>query len=328
MTAATMTQTTAQPIIQEQGYGIYQIDADYVAPGVACVYLIREGDRLALVEAGTANTVPHILAAIEQLGLTPDHLDYVMPTHIHLDHAAGAGAVMQACPNAQLIIHPRGASHMIDPAKLEAGTRAVYGDEKYDELYGQLIPISEDRVTQAGDMFSFDFNGRTLTFMDTPGHAKHHFCIHDSRSNSVFSGDTFGLSYRMFDTDDGQILHFVTTTPVHFDPEAMRESIHRIANMKPEAVYLTHYGPVQNDRIRIEHLLDSLDAFVEIALNEKGQPEQRTERMTQAIADWLIAKALSIKPDLDEQTARKWLATDADLNAQGLEVWLQKQEAA
>lgn len=306
--------------------GIMQIDADYVAEGLASVYLIRQGDRLALIETGTANTVPHVLAAIAELGLTPEHVDWIILTHIHLDHAAGAGALMEKCPNAKLVVHPRGAAHMIDPAKLEAGTKAVYGEDNYRKLYGALIPVPASRVVEATDGFTLDFNGRTFTFLDTPGHALHHVCIHDSLSDSVFSGDTFGLSYRVFDHAQGGILLFVTTTPVHFDPQAMRASIERIAALKPAAVYLTHYGPVAADEHNVQHLLASLDAFVAIAEAEKGQPEGRTGRMAEAISNWLLARVREINPDMDEAFSRRWLATDAELNAQGLEVWLSRQE--
>ncbi|MCY0964617.1 MBL fold metallo-hydrolase [Parathalassolituus penaei] len=314
--------------VREFPHGIFRIDADYVLPGVACVYLLREGDRLALIETGTANTVPHVLAAIAALGLTPEHLDYVIPTHIHLDHAAGAGALIAQCPNARLVIHPRGAGHMINPEKLEAGTLAVYGEALYRKLYGSLVPVPEDKVTVAPDNFTLDFNGRTLTFLDTPGHALHHFCIHDSASQSVFSGDTFGLSYRQFDTDDGRVFLFVTTTPVHFDPQAMRASIERIAALQPEQVYLTHFGPVNADADNLQQLLASLDAFVAIANAERGQSEGRHGRMRDALMNWFLQQVQARQIPVRESFVRQWLATDADLNAQGLEVWLQRQEKA
>lgn len=306
-------------------YGITQIDADYIAPGIACVYLLREGDRLAIIETGTANTVPHIKKAIEQEGLELKNVDWIIPTHIHLDHAAGAGELMRQCPNASLVIHPRGAPHLIDPAKLEAGTMAVYGEEKYRKLYGNLIPIDASRVIEAPDNFTVDFNGRTLTFLDTPGHALHHFCIHDESSNAIFSGDTFGLSYKVFD-HEGKSLNFVTTTPVHFDPDAMRASILRLANKNPSAIYLTHYGPTAASEPYVNQLLESLDAFVHAGESERGQPEGRIDRLTQWILDWLIQRLETLGLEADESFARQWLATDANLNAQGIDVWLKRQE--
>lgn len=317
----------SSPISYPFPHGITQIDADYVAPGVASIYLIRQGDRLALIETGTVNSIPSVMSVIENQGLSADNVDWIIPTHIHLDHAAGAGELMHLCRNAKLVIHPRGASHMIDPSKLEAGTRAVYGDETYDKLYGKLRPIDADRVIQAPDNHEVDFNGRTLTFLDTPGHALHHFCIHDSASNSVFTGDTFGLSYRQFDTED-QVFLFVTTTPVHFDPEAMQSSINRLTELKPDYAYLTHYGPIEPTETNLTQLEESLRTFVEIAENELGKPEGRVDRMAQAISDWLWNKAQSIGSPVDEAFARKWLKTDSDLNAQGLDVWLRRREKA
>ena len=309
-------------------HGIFLIDADYVAPGLAAVYLIRQGDRLALIETGTASTVPHVLAQIQALGLTPDDVDWIILTHIHLDHAAGAGALMQHCPNARLVVHPRGAAHMIDPAKLEAGTMAVYGEENYHRLYGRLIPVAAERVVEAHDGMTLDFNDRTFTFSDTPGHALHHVCIYDSASHGLFSGDTFGLSYRQFDDDDGGVLLFVTTTPVHFDPQAMRASIERIVALQPAQVYLTHYGAVTPSEQNVQQLLASLDAFVALAEAEKDQPEGRVARIAAGISDWLLARIHERRPDLAEDFCRRWLATDADLNAQGLDVWLRRQEKA
>jgi len=305
-------------------HDIYQVDADYIAPGLAGIYLLKQNNHLAVIETGTANTVEHILQAISQLQLTPADVDLIILTHIHLDHAAGAGALMQRCPNAKLLVHPRGVRHMIDPAKLEAGTMAVYGEEKYRQLYGKLVPVEESRVMAVSDNTTVDFHGRTFTFLDTPGHALHHVCIHDSISNGVFSGDTFGLSYRQFDGDDGSVLLFVTTTPVHFDPLAMRGSIERIDALNPSNIYLTHYGRIQPNRKNIDQLLASLDAFVAIAEKERNTPEGRTGRMAQAISDWLYARIQERNLPLNEDFCRRWLETDADLNAQGLEVWLSR----
>lgn len=313
-----------KPIVKQHPNGVYQIDANYIAPGVACVYLVRQDDRLALIETGTVNTVPHVLQVIDDLGLTPEHLDYVMPTHVHLDHAAGAGAMLAHCPNAKLVIHPRGAAHMIDPSKLEAGTRSVYGDEAYERLYGALTPADAERVVEAPDNFSVELAGRTLTCLDTPGHARHHFCVHDSGSNSIFTGDTGGISYRQFDGENDEVFWFVTTTPVQFDPVAMRHSIERLLSLSPEYLYLTHYGSVRPTPEKVERLLQSLDAFTVIAEAERATPEGRAERMGTQVMDWMLEQVRQRHSDVDEAFARQWLATDAKLNAQGMDVWLQR----
>ena len=313
-------------MINQHPHGITRIDADYVAPGLACVYLLREGDRLALIETGAAATVAQVLEEIGRQGLTPEAMDYIILTHIHLDHAAGAGELMRLCPNAKLVVHPRGAPHMISPEKLEAGTRAVYGDEEYERLYGALVPVPVERVIEATDGMTIDWQGRELSFLDTPGHALHHVVIHDKRSNVVFTGDTFGLSYRQFDRPDGRFLLFVTTTPVHFDPQAMARSIDRIAALTPEAVALTHYDLIPFSDGAVLQLSESLQAFTELALTAQGSGEARVAEVAAGILDWLTGRAMSMGNGLTESAVREWLAMDARLNAQGLEVWLNRRE--
>ncbi|WP_455217384.1 MBL fold metallo-hydrolase, partial [Kaarinaea lacus] len=196
-------------------YGITQLDAEYIRPGVAALYLLQQGGQVAIIETGTTLSVPAVITALEQRGLSSQDVAYVIPTHVHLDHAGGAGELMSICPNAQLVIHPYGAKHMIDPSRLVEGTIAVYGEEKFKKLYGDLKPIQEDRVVEAPDNFELLFNGRKLSFLDTPGHARHHFCVYDDTSRGIFSGDTFGISYPQLGTGRGPFI-FPTTTPVQF----------------------------------------------------------------------------------------------------------------
>ena len=207
--------------------GVYCLDAEYVQPGVAAIYLLEQHGQLCIIETGTSLSLPLVEQAIASLGLSPGDVAYIIPTHIHLDHAGGAGALMRACPQAQLIIHPRGAAHMVDPAKLIAGTIAVYGEQNYQRLYGEVVPVDETRMIIADDGFSLEFNGRTLEFVDTPGHALHHFCVVDSMSRGVFTGDTFGIAYPQLATAAGPFI-FATTTPTHFDPDALLNSINRV----------------------------------------------------------------------------------------------------
>ena len=212
------------PRFDDLGDGILCIDTGLYRHGLAACYLIRERERLALVDTGTAHTVPRLLELIAARGLSPEQVKYVIPTHVHLDHAGGAGALMAACPNARLVIHPKGVTHMIDPAKLTAGASAVYGEEAFARDFGELIPIEGERVIPATDGMELDLAGRSLTFIDTPGHANHHGCLFDTRGRGFFTGDTFGISYRELDTENGPFL-FAPTTPVAFDPEAWLESV-------------------------------------------------------------------------------------------------------
>lgn len=304
-------------------HGISVIDAHYVQAGVASIYIVVQEKKVTLIETGTAHSVPYILIALEELGFTADDVDYVIPTHIHLDHAAGAGDLLQHCTNAKLVIHPRGAPHMIDPQRLEAGTMAVYGKEKYRQLYGKLKPIAKQRILIAEDGFELDFNGRLLRFIDTPGHALHHFCIYDPQSEGIFTGDTFGVAYKAFATSVGEFI-FATTTPVHFDPEAMLASIDKLLALKPKFMYLTHFGMIEPTDAVVAQLIKSIHAFVAIAEAEKEDTNGRVARIEQQMMQWLLDQLGELNCVCSIAECRKKLAFDCYLNAQGLDVWLKR----
>ena len=215
-------------------HGISLIDAEYLYPGVVAVYLLQQDDQLAIIETGTANSAANILAVIESHGFSTANVSYIIPTHVHLDHAGGAGALMQQLPNAKALVHPRGAAHLANPAKLIAGTKAVYGDAEFERMYGEIPPIAAERIVEVSDDMRLMLGASELRFIHTPGHALHHYCIVDADSNSVFTGDTFGISYRVFDSEKGAFI-FPATTPVHFDPEQAHASLDRILSFKPDA---------------------------------------------------------------------------------------------
>jgi glyoxylase-like metal-dependent hydrolase (beta-lactamase superfamily II) len=314
-----------QPGYEEVAAGVFCIETGLYRHGLAACYLVREGDRLAFVDTGTAHTVPGLLALVAHLGHTPAQVDYVIPTHVHLDHAGGAGDLMAACPNATLVVHPKGAPHLIDPAKLTAGATAVYGEEGFARDFGHLVPVPEARVKVAEDGMRVALAGRELTFVDTPGHANHHGCIFDASTRGFFSGDTFGISYREFDNANGPLL-FAPTTPVAFDPDAWLRSIDRILAFEPEAVYLTHYGRVDHPADLADVLRASVRAFAELALAEEKSPEEgRGERLKEQVAHHLIERVQAHGCDMDEGRIRDILAVDMELNAQGLEVWLARR---
>jgi glyoxylase-like metal-dependent hydrolase (beta-lactamase superfamily II) len=279
-----------------------------------------------LIDTGTAHTAPGLLGVIEELGLTPEHVDYVIPTHVHLDHAGGAGALIAACPNATLVTHPKGAPHLIDPAKLAAGAIAVYGEEAFARDFGDLQPIPEARVVAAGDGQTFELADRALSFIYTPGHANHHGCIFDAGSGGLFTGDTFGISYREFDTVAGPWL-FAPTTPVAFDPEAWQRSLDRMLALNPVAAFLTHFGRVDAPAQQADQLRRSIRDLAAIALEQADLPQtERKEHIKDAIAAHLLADARAHGCQLDESRVRALLAVDLELNAQGLEVWLKRRE--
>ena len=308
----------------DYGQGIHVLDTGYLRPGLAAVHLIIEAGRVALVDTGTRHGVPVLLHGLQALGLGPEAVDYILLTHVHLDHAGAAGALMACCPNARLVVHPRGAPHMVDPTRLVAGASAVYGAETFRALYGEILPVAAERVIEAGDGFELDLAGRRLYFLDTPGHARHHLCIHDAASAGVFTGDAFGLSYRELDVD-GRPFIFPTTTPVQFEPEAAHASIDRIMALGPSVAYLTHFGRVADlPRLALDmHAL--LDAFVRLAEAAPADGARRHAWLVAELESLLISRLRRHGCRLSDAALRALLAHDVDLNAQGLGIWLDRR---
>ncbi|MBS1230601.1 MAG: beta-lactamase domain protein [Proteobacteria bacterium] len=307
-----------QLIAYEQG--IYAFDSGYVRPLLAAIHLIVEDGRAAFVDTGTNDSLPAALAALDRLGLTTHSVDYVILSHIHLDHAGGAGAMMRAFPQARLVVHPRGARHMADPSKLIEGASAVYGADEVRRLYGEVLPIAADRIIEATHQFKIDLAGRELLCLDTPGHAKHHICIVDRRTGHIFTGDNFGLSYRELDCDGRQFI-FPTTTPIQFDPPALHASLDLIMSYRPQAVYLTHFSQVKDVAQKALQLHRLIDAHVAIARREKEVSAIRA-----GLADLLLSEARLFGCRLPDADILEVFAPDLDLNAQGLAFWVENEK--
>jgi len=306
---------------RDLGCGISAIDSGYLGNDIAAIYLLRQNDEVAIIETGTKHSLSSINRVLEKEGLSYSNVSYIIPTHVHLDHAAGAGVLMDLCSNAKLVIHPRGARHMIDPSKLIAGTIAVYGEKKFNQLYGELIPIDFDRMIEADDNFILDFCGRELKFIDTPGHARHHFCVWDRLSGAMFTGDTFGVSYREFDTKDGVFI-FPTTTPTQFEPEELIKSIRKIMEYKPKYVCLTHFGAIKPTQEVVRQLIDGINCMSDIAKKHYGQ-EHSEEIIRNAIMRYLL-QILGQMGVRSLNNCKEKLTNDVALNTQGLMHWQQK----
>lgn len=299
---------------------IYTVDALYFQPELASIHLIREKDRIAIVDTGTQYSVPQIKSTLDELGLSFSNVDLVILTHIHLDHAGGASSLMDLCENAQLIVHPKGARHMADPSKLIAGASAVYGEERYAKLYGEIGSIDATRMVEPADGETIDLAGRPLTFIDTPGHANHHHCIIDSKTNSVFTGDTLGVSYRAL-RDEQYAFLMPTTTPVQFDPQALHESIDKVMSHNPAMLYLTHYSALQPTANLIAGLHEQIDDFVMLTQQVDEIDCDFGETLEMELTDYLVTRCINEVSHIDEATALHWLKLDARLNAQGLTFW-------
>lgn len=324
-------------MLSEFGDGIHVVDSGFFRPRLDAIHLIVERGRVAIVDTGVNDSVPRVFEALAGLGLGTESVDWVVLTHVHLDHAGGAGLLMSRLPAARLLVHPRGARHMIDPARLMAGTVAVYGTEAARQMYGEIVPVPAERVVEAPDGFAIELAGRRLEAIDTPGHAKHHLCLVDRKAGIVFAGDTFGLSYRELDQGDRQFV-VPSTTPVQFDPPALHASIDRIAALQPRAVALTHFGPVGDVPRLAADLHRQIDAMVAMARDcaarlgdaaatpAHGAPtETLRECLRDGMRELIFTEARRQGWAADEAELQRIFTLDIPLNADGLVAWLSGQ---
>lgn len=314
-----------QPLTISLDHSIAVIDTGFVREGMAACYLMEHNGAVAIIETGTNFTTPRIMNVLKAKGIAPSQVKYVIPTHVHLDHAGGAGTLMAQLPEATLVAHPRAARHLIDPEKLIAGATAVYGEERFAEMYGVIQPIPEQRVLVAEDGDTVDLAGRQLLFRDTPGHANHHFCVWDELSRGWFTGDTFGISYREMAFPEGRLL-IPTSTPVQFAPQKMIASIELMLSYQPERMYLTHFSVLENPAQYLDTLKAQINAYCDWTLQHLDA-ESRFELLKQGVMDITFQQAQRLKPDISWQQM-DYLALDMELNAQGLDVWASRQQAA
>jgi len=306
------------------GKGILAIDTEYVRPRMDASHLIIDEGRAAFVDVGTWFSVPNLLSTLAAQGLDADAVDYILLTHIHLDHAGGAGRLAAALPRARVLVHPRGVSHIVDPTNLIAATKAVYGEARYAREYAEISGIPATRVGAVEDGQRIALGRRTFEFLHTPGHALHHVSIVDRDSAEVFTGDTFGVSYREFDTAAGEFI-LATTTPTQFDPGQLHASIDRILGLKPTSAYLTHYSRVRNlDKLGLDLHAD-IDAFVAIA-HDVAEAPNRADLMQPRLFEHLFARLETHGYAGGSDEAHALLDGDIALNAAGLHAWLSRRK--
>ncbi|MCW7464734.1 MBL fold metallo-hydrolase [Leptospira levettii] len=301
------------------------IDTEYAdLKQVASAYLIEEEGHGIVVETNTTHAIPKILSVMENQNVSPSNLDYIIVTHVHLDHAGGAWALLESCPNAVLLAHPKTAKHLIDPSLLIKSATAVYGKENFQKLYGEIKPIPKERVRVMEDGEFLDWNGHSFEFIYTKGHANHHFCIYDKKLNGVFTGDSFGISYPHL--ENGKSFIFPTTTPTDFDAKEAIHSIDLILGTGASVCYLTHFGVIQNLKQCAEDLKIGLHLCQNAILELKQVPkENRLSFMGKQVE--LMIKNLANRNAVI-LTEKDWslLRLDVNLNAQGLVYAFERNE--
>lgn len=301
---------------------VITIDCDYIAPRVAAVYILIRRRRAVFIENNTARAVPSMLRVLREQGLRPADVEYAVVTHAHLDHAAGSSALMKACPNAQLLCHPRAARHLIDPTRLVQGTREVYGTDRFAELYGEVGPVPADRVRGIQDGETINWQGEVLEFYHTPGHATHHMVVVDRGSSSVFTGDAFGVAYPLLQRA-GQVV-LPSSPPTDFDADRSIESATRIAELGCDHFYATHFGRMPGTPQEALHELRAgfrlFGKFVEdcAARLQAGTPVAEVERACRAAVDSYVSRRLRRRGLQLSSAEWELLGIDRELNAMGL----------
>lgn len=312
-----------EPRLIRHAEGITTVDAEYVRPGFASVHVLERGGRAAIIDSGANSSVPLIERALELLGIERQHVELLFLTHVHLDHAGGAGLLLQQLPRARVLVHPRGLAHLVDPTRLESATIAVYGQRGFEQLYGRLVPIPAERIAATADGERYRLGPSELSILHTPGHALHHQVLFDPDARALFTGDTFGLSYRELDTEQGALI-VPTTTPTQFDPEQLVASITRLAALQAEALYLTHFGRVTGIPRLARDLCEQIASFVGIA-RRHAEASDAPARIRSEMRELWLARARAHGVLSAEAQVDSWLAPDLELNTQGLVAWLARE---
>lgn len=300
----------------ECGDGIYGTDSFYEREGCTSIYIICNSGRCGIIESAANSSLPHLLSALDELGVDYANVDFLALTHVHLDHAGGAGSYMQKFPNAKLIVHPRGAKHMADPTALIEGVCEVYGKSETERMYGEIIPIDRERIISADDGYVFNIGDKKIITLETPGHAKHHNSYYDESDSVIFSGDAFGVSYSEMQTEKGRWA-IPTTSPVQFSPEDMVSSINKMLALNPKKILLTHFGEVSNISEAAEELCSTVQEYTKIAEAAQGDFKLIKENVKNLHIE--LCKKHNIPNP--EQYTDSILSTDTELNSQGLSCW-------
>ena len=314
---------TLPPFAQALGDGIWCIDTGYHRPHYDAAYLLVDSGRAAFFDTGTNHAVPRLLATLDALGLAREAVDWVIPSHVHLDHAGGAGLLMRELPSAHMLLHPRGLRHLVDPSALQQAVLDIYGPEAVARDYGTLVPVQAERITPTEEGMAVHLGTRRLEFAHTPGHAQHHHCLWDEASGGWFAGDTFGISYREFDSARGPWI-LAISTPVQFDPPALQASVRRLLAKQPRCMHLTHYGRVGDVARLGAELIAGIDRLVTLGLSTPGGPG-RDERLRRALQALYEQDARAHGCTQGDAAVANALAMDLRLNAQGLGLWLDRQ---
>ena len=304
---------------------VITIDCLYRRARHAASFLIIENGEAVFVETNTVHAVPILLDALKQNGIAPEQVRHVIVTHIHFDHAGGASVLLDHCPGADVICHPRAQRHLVDPARLIESAKGVYGADTFERLYMPMHEIAENRVHSVDDGAQLRFGGRTFTFIHTRGHANHHMCIHDSETGGVFTGDAFGVEYDNA-RPGGQPFLLCSAAPTDFDPGEALASVGKIMAFHPSRLFLTHYGELTGVNAAARLLREAIGRLAAVA----GAAADLTLHGQELYAFCAAGVRMAVQEQADAcgvlltQADHAALESHIDINAQGLAIYAKK----
>lgn len=300
-------------------------DFDLNLPERTGTYVLTE-EALTIIETAASPSIPILLEGLKKLALSPADIKYIIVTHIHLDHAGGAGLLLNHCPNAKVIVHPKGARHLEDPTRLIAGAKAVYG-EKFSALFEPILPVPADRLIVKDDQDQLEIaSDCTLVFYDSPGHANHHFSIYYPRENGMFTGDTAGIFYHQL-YRDGVEFYLPTTSPNQFDPDKMLASILMFENMNLDSIYFGHFSMSHSPIEVYSQVRMWLNIFMteaEAAFNRHSDFAERVNLLSNQLFTKVVDH-LAIKGISQDNKVFEVISMDLEVCAMGLIDYLDRR---
>jgi glyoxylase-like metal-dependent hydrolase (beta-lactamase superfamily II) len=306
--------------VTDLGNDVFQIDTRMAGfEGITAGYLIR-GSRPCLVETGTAPSAPVVRDALASLGVGSADLASVVVTHIHLDHAGGAGDIAAMYPASEIVVHTRGARHLADPSRLMASAEMVYG-EALDRLFGRLAPVPADRIRAVDDTGSVDLgDGRQLSSYYSPGHAKHHVGLLDSLSGDLYVGDAAGV----YIPDTGDLRP--ATPPPDFDLAVALDSLQLFTSLNPARLLFSHYGPAGDVPAILERSAEELAVWVSQTRAARSAGLD-LDHAVEMVRSQTLSRYASLQPEADPAVAAKFeRISGAAANVAGIWHWLDKTE--
>jgi len=290
-------------------------------------YVILAND-LTIIETSASPSHDYLLKGLSELNVPLESIKNIIVTHIHLDHSGGAGLLMEKCPNATLFVHPKGAAHLSNPAKLIASAKQVYGED-FDRLFDPILPVDSNRIHEVfdGEELLIGENHK-LTFLFTPGHANHHISIFDSKSKYIYTGDTLGIYYPQLKKEIGTYI-LPSTSPNQFSKQLTLNSLEKIKEFNPDAICFGHYGLTNQTQEVYNSLTSKLDLFIEIAskvINENAQLSfnEKSTKLSEILFQE-IKRELLEKNIQENHSVFQLISLDIEVSSMGLILALDKK---